>query len=94
MLDGSARTNKRVICRSYLTTRNEPISIDSVPLLNSLDSIPTPTLERLHLSVEQDLGTSSVEEEVEEEELDPTSSNRCSVLSVEEVQQVLDNPLL
>lgn len=82
-----------MICRSYLTTRNEPISIDSVPLLNNLDSIPTPTLERLHLSVVQDSETFSVEAEVEEEELDPTSSSRYSELSVEEVQQVLDNPL-
>ena len=51
-----------------------------------------PTLERLHLSVEQDSVTSSVEEVVEEEELDQTSSSRCSALSVEEVQQVLVNP--
>lgn len=76
----------------YLTTRNEPISIVSVLPLNNLDSIPMPTPERLHLSVEQDSVTSSVEEVVEEEELDQTSSSRYSELSVEAVQQVLVNP--
>jgi len=77
--------------RFYLTTRSEPISIVSVLPLSNLDSIPMPTLERLHLSVGQDSETSSVVVE-EEEELDQTSSSRCSALSVEEVQQVLVNP--
>lgn len=74
-------------------TRSEPISTDSVPLLNNPGSIRTRTLARLLRSVVP--GSVISLEEVQEEEEDPvpTFSNPSLVRSVEEVLPVLDNKL-